>query len=79
MRLTATGSDKITSLVSDRSERSKKHRKAAMDVENLITLVYSRPAIWDSRDKKHADRDFIARQWENIGSDLNCEGSSKAF
>ena len=69
MRSTATGSDKITSKVTDRSERGERHRKAAMDVERLITLAYNRPTIGDSRDKKHANRDFIARQWEEIGDD----------
>ena len=47
-----------------------------MDIECLITSVYNRPAIWDSREKKHADREFIAKHWEEIGKDLNCEGIS---
>ena len=47
-----------------------------MEIECLLTSVYNRPAIWDSREKKHADRDFIAKQWEEIGKDLNCEGIS---
>ena len=47
-----------------------------MDIECLITSVYNRPAICDSYEKKHADRDFIAKQCEEIGEDLNCEGIS---
>ena len=36
-----------------------------MDIDCLITSAYKRLAIWASRYKKHADRDFMSKQWEN--------------
>ena len=59
--------------ISQVSYRSERKGKAGMDVDYLITSMYNQPTIWDIHEKKHADREFIARQWEEIGKDLNCE------
>ena len=41
-----------------------------MDVELLISEVFQCPAIWDSKERKHSDRLYIAEAWENIGMKL---------
>ena len=41
-----------------------------MDVELLISEMFQCPAIWDSKERKHSDRLYIAEAWENIGMKL---------
>lgn len=37
-----------------------------IDIEQLITLMYRRPPLWDKFDAKYHDRVLKARLWEEI-------------
>jgi len=41
-----------------------------MDVDALISAVYSREILWNSRHKKYHDRDLVRRNWEQVGEEL---------
>ena len=45
--------------------------------ERLITEVEKRTAIWDPRDQKHCNRDFVSKCWWDIGNALILEGLYK--
>ena len=45
-----------------------------MHFERLITEVEKRTAIWDPRDQKHCNRDFVSKCWWDIGNALILEG-----
>ena len=47
-----------------------------MDVELLISEVFQCLAIWDSKERKHSDRLYNAKAWENIGIILGVEVTS---
>ena len=41
-----------------------------MDIEQLILKVFACPAIWNSREVKHSDRLYVAKQWDIIAEKL---------
>ena len=49
---------------------------SSMLVELLINLVRERPAIYDSSDPNHRDRDVIAALWKDVAAALSCTGKT---
>ncbi|XP_066962169.1 uncharacterized protein [Macrobrachium rosenbergii] len=41
-----------------------------MDVENLITCVLQRPALWDKKDKMYANRNIVDKCWSEISGEM---------
>ncbi|XP_064116843.1 uncharacterized protein LOC135222639 [Macrobrachium nipponense] len=41
-----------------------------MDVENLITCVWQRPALWDKNDKMYANRNIVDKCWSEISGEM---------
>ncbi|KAK4322772.1 hypothetical protein Pmani_006440 [Petrolisthes manimaculis] len=46
---------------------------AKMDVELLISKVFVRPALWDKRNKLHANKNVVDKLWAEICRDFDCE------
>ena len=42
-----------------------------MDDEKLIALVQERPSLYDKTHPKYSSRDFVRKQWEEIGEEIN--------
>ena len=50
-----------------------------MDAERLIALVQEETAIWDCKNEKHANLDFVHKSWIKIAAELGCEGKFYIF
>ena len=44
-----------------------------MDLESLISQVFAAVVVWDAKEPKHCDRQFIAKQWDGIAAKLGVE------
>ncbi|RVE49701.1 hypothetical protein evm_005676 [Chilo suppressalis] len=44
-----------------------------MNIEALIAKVFLNPAVWDKRDKNHANRNVVDRCWQNIAGVMGVE------
>ena len=47
---------------------------SVIDIEQLISLVFQRPALWDKRLKDHGNRYVIAKHWKEICKITKVEG-----
>ena len=43
---------------------------SSMVIEQLISHVFAATAIWDAKETKHSDRQYIAKEWEGIAAKL---------
>ena len=50
-----------------------------MDVDALISYVYTRTPIWDKRDKLHANRSVVDKLWKEIANEIQHEGKKHSF
>lgn len=48
---------------------------SVIDSEQLISLVFQRPAIWDKRMKAHGNRYILAKHWKEIATVMSVEGT----
>ena len=46
-----------------------------MDYETLISEVERRPALWDSKDIEHCNRDLVYKKWTEVADILGFEGN----
>lgn len=42
-----------------------------MNIENLISCVYNRPALWDKHSKNYNNRDVSKRLWAEVASQMD--------
>lgn len=45
-----------------------------VDTDDLISKVYQKKAIWDKREKLHANRVYVDKCWKEIATELEAEG-----
>lgn len=42
-----------------------------MDVDNLISQILLRPALWDKTDKNHHNRFVLDKLWSEVAQEMN--------
>ncbi|CAH1986672.1 unnamed protein product [Acanthoscelides obtectus] len=44
-----------------------------MDIDILISLVFSKPPVWDKRDKRHSNRYVVDKCWREISAEMDVD------
>lgn len=45
-----------------------------IDIEQFITCVFLKPAIWDKRQKDHSNRNCVEKSWHEISVEMKVQG-----
>lgn len=46
-----------------------------LDSDKLISLIQTRPAIYNFKMKDHHNKDIVDKLWDEIGKEMNASGT----
>lgn len=62
--------------VSKQSVRTLEVNMSSVDIERLVSSVFSRPAIWDISHEAHHNRFILDKLWQEVALETGCSSKT---